>query len=121
MVASGVTSRGPSPVPPVVRTISALTSSEKYIRDSFIVLYSSGTILYSQISNLSAGRMFLIVCPLMSSLFCREQLSLTVRIAALIIIVVPLYIVSVFDLARPCYFCKDDFPRHNAITDLLKN
>ena len=51
LVASGVTSLGPIPVPPVVMTRSTLSSSQNFARLDSIELESSATTAYSDISK----------------------------------------------------------------------
>lgn len=81
-VASGVTSRGANPVPPVVNIKLSSFSSHQSIRVSLISSISSGTILYADIvppNKEGSCTRSLRFIPLRSSARFLKQLSLTVR------------------------------------------
>src|SRR5438477_3505724 len=79
-VASGVTSRGATPVPPVVTTKRAWL--QKRTRASWIAVSSSGTMSRATTRNLCFWRAAATAGPLRSSRSPREEESLTVMTAA---------------------------------------
>jgi hypothetical protein len=84
MVASGVTSRGETPVPPVVRIRSNSPQSAHSVSFSAISRSSSGMIPLRPVSTPCAANHVERAGPLASALSPLEPLSLNVKIAAFI-------------------------------------
>ena len=83
-VASGVKSRGPTPVPPVVMTISTFKSSENLLSSDIIVALLSGITTYSTILHPIPFNFSIMILPDSSS--CLLLVSLATRTAALILL-----------------------------------